>query len=168
MARWLIAVGMVAAGCGDNQPGTDAPDTSFEFHATAGWYVGETPNVTAMTIGGTPVASGAQYEIDLVFASYAEALAMFQPVPVLITTTTDQRTFMIAPGECAYLVVPQCGGPTDQRPPSCTQPVTREDDSFFALPGFGSASVDFFADCGSCTYGHTYETAWCARTRAAR
>ena len=172
MARWLFAIALLAAGCGDNQPGgaqppIDAADTTFEFHATADWSAMYTPNVTSVTIGGTPVASGGNYEINVVFASYEAALATFQPIPVVVTTTTGQQVFTLAPGYCSKIT--QCSPPPDQ-PDACLQPITYESDSFFVDPQPSGDSVDFAPDCGSCMRGEgatRVGTVWCTRTGAA-
>ena len=161
----LLAIALAACGVhhsvssSPDASSPDARDISFEFHATAGWYVGTTPNVTGMTINGQALASGAPFSVDMHFASFADGVATFTPLTVVITTTTDQRTFQLGPGVCSMISNQACmvPGATD-----CPEPITFEDDQFYAFPDLtGQASVDFSVDCGRCDFGHDHSEYWC-------
>jgi hypothetical protein len=86
---------------------------------------------------------------------------MFTPLPVVITTTTDQRTFMLTVGQCDY--VPN--SPCMMSPPAagCPQAVTSEDDQYYAEPDApGGMSVAFYADCGHCGFVDGHLQYWCS------
>ena len=134
----VISITMLLAACGHVAQPTD----TFEYTATAGWYVGTTPNVTSLTIDGQAYASGAIYTIDIIYPTYEDALSSFVPRNVVITTTTETRTFQLDIGACGL-------GP----PMTFDMPFTKETDGFYALPSRTpgpTPSVTFFSDCGSC------------------
>lgn len=156
-AACCIALVAGAAACGHSSqpPNTDAANTGkFEYKATAGWYVGTTPNVTSLTIDGQAYASGQNYAIDEMYATYEDALKSFMPRNVVITTTTETLMFQIDIGACN--MVP---------PGSFDMPIIAETDQFFAVPSqHAPPSVEFFSDCGSCESADKI-VGYCARTQ---
>jgi len=138
-------------------------DVSFEFHAEAGWYNVTTPNVVSVTVNGQDVPNGTLYQVDQTFPSYSDAKAMFVPLAVVITTTTDQRTFSLTLGQCDS--VPNFSCSTTPPAPDCPEAVTSENDHYFAEQDpTGAASVNFYADCGQCGFQNGHTAGWCARS----
>jgi hypothetical protein len=145
---------LLIGGCGDD---LEVVDRSFTFHATAGWYNVTTPDVVSVSIDGSSLASGEAIEIDRKFASYAEASATFQPMLVVVTTTTGALTSHLDLGYCASETNLAC---LDQ-PSGCPDPIILEDDHFYVYPSPFGGQLEFAADCGACQFEHGPAERWC-------
>jgi hypothetical protein len=144
-----LAIVTIVAACGDNAPPLDAPDTTFDYHATAGWYSRDTPTVLAVAIDGTSIADGETVTLDRVFSSEAEARATFRAPVATVTTALGTGTFTLAIAGCLAVYRPVL--------------VRREADEFWVgTSNTDPSGADFSAFCGECVDSAGVIYGWCA------
>src|SRR4051812_3240038 len=136
--RPLVLFILVSCSSSSSAPDASTASSAFEYNATARWSAQATPEVTSVMIDGRALSIGQTFTVDQVFASYADASAMFTPHPVVVVTMTQTLTFQLdmLRWPCANLSI---------------GPIAKQADRFSVVAGLqGSDAIGFDAYSGTC------------------